>query len=65
MHGKGIFHRSDGTKYDGDWINGKMHGKGIFYKNTGHIEYEGDWINGEKCGKGVLYYFEDTKYDGE
>ena len=42
---------ADGTKYEGDMVNGKMHGRGIYTWANGN-QYEGDWVNGKMSGKG-------------
>ena len=36
---------SDGTIYDGDYMNGKWTGKGYYVFNGG--EYQGDFIDGK------------------
>lgn len=42
---------ADGTKYEGEMLNGKMHGTGIYTWANGN-QYEGDWVNGKMSGKG-------------
>ena len=44
MHGKGKYIYSDGSIYDGQWIDSKMHGKGIYiYPNQDR--YEGEFVD--------------------
>jgi hypothetical protein len=43
MHGRGVYHYSDGTIYDGAWLDGKMHGKGSFLYPNGN-RYEGEFV---------------------
>lgn len=38
FHGKGIYHFSNGDKYDGIFKQGKFHGFGIFYSYNGKSE---------------------------
>jgi hypothetical protein len=35
MHGKGSYHYTSGSFYDGDWENGKAHGKVNFFNIKG------------------------------
>jgi len=35
----------DGTKYTGDWKNGKAHGKGVKFLQNGTM-YDGTWDDG-------------------
>jgi hypothetical protein len=47
LNGKGVFTWSDGSKYEGDWKDGKRHGKGIHgihgYTWSDGSKFEGDW----------------------
>lgn len=36
----------DGTKYTGDWVNGKAHGLGVKVLPNGTV-YNGDWVDGK------------------
>jgi hypothetical protein len=56
----------DGSKYEGEWKNGKQHGRGVYYRSNGTIAYEGDFKNGKMHGYGVYYYDDDDdeKYEG-
>ena len=40
---------SDGSKYEGHWINDSANGKGRLIHGDGDI-YEGDWVN-DKIGR--------------
>ena len=54
--GKGKFLSStNGSEYEGDWINGKKHGKGIIVFKDG-ARYEGEFQNGSKHGIGTIIY---------
>lgn len=48
--GQGMFAFSNGTKYTGEFKDGKSHGKGIITDNKGNKTY-GYWENGVKNGK--------------
>lgn len=60
---KGTYLWEDGSKYTGEWTNGKRNGYGIFiYKNGSR--YEGNWVNDKKNGTGKLYIYEKSKFIG-
>jgi hypothetical protein len=42
MHGAGEYVWPDGSKYIGQYFEGKKHGRGKFYYKSGRI-YEGYW----------------------
>ena len=45
MDGPGVLTQQDGSKYDGEWKNGKKHGVGTLKEEDG-IEIEAIWVNG-------------------
>lgn len=60
---------SDGTKFEGHFINGVIDGSGIYYWDSNHY-YVGHWKNGKRWGYGIevfpngnklLRYFENEK----
>ena len=51
---------SDGSEYDGKWIDGKMHGRGKMVWANGRA-YDGEWRNGDAHGRGVFTYTLDGK----
>ena len=53
-----------GSRYIGEWKDGKEHGQGIFIWADGE-EYIGHWKNGEKHGQGTYTYPSGAKYVGE
>ena len=55
---------TDGSRYVGDFVNGKRHGKGTNYFADG-AQYEGDFKNGYMNGYGVMVYADGEKYEGE
>ena len=60
FHGKGIMKQSDGSVYDGEWMDGKRHGLGSYSLQKTH--YTGYWQEDFLEGKGELSrYFQDTK----
>ena len=46
-HGFGTLYWSDGSKFVGNWKNGKQNGKGVYYSTDG-TKIEGEWVNGKK-----------------
>lgn len=47
MNGRGTYHYSDGSVYEGSWVDSKMHGKGVYvYPN--HDRYEGEFADDMK-----------------
>ena len=53
-----------GSRYIGEWKDGKEHGQGIFIWANGD-EYIGHWNNGEKHGQGTYTYSNGEKYIGQ
>ena len=44
---------NDGSKYEGEWHEGKPNGKGKLILENGDT-YEGDWKDDQACGDGCL-----------
>ena len=62
MEGKKVYHKwSDGTVYQGDYVNNKKQGYGVYIWPNGK-KYLGNWINNEPHGNGV-YLIDDKKYN--
>ena len=55
---------SDGSYYEGDFVNGKFHGKGKYTWADGTY-YEGDFANGDFNGYGKRTYDDGAVYEGE
>ena len=55
---------TDGSRYYGDFVDGKRHGKGTNYFADG-AQYDGDFKNGYMNGYGLMVYADGEKYDGE
>lgn len=53
----------DGSKYSGEWFEGKANGKGVKVIPNG-ATYDGIWTNG-KFEKGKCTYADGKIYDGE
>lgn len=63
MSGRAAHMYPDGSKYIGQWRNGKRHGCGTFvYANGGR--FEGQWRDDKREGSGTLYLPDGTKYAG-
>lgn len=52
-HGKMMF--TDGSVYEGQWMNDQKNGMGIVHYPSGNI-YEGSFLNDQKEGFGKFYY---------
>ena len=50
LNGLGTLILSNGEKFLGSFVAGKVHGEGTFYKKNGEIEV-GFWKNNKFCGK--------------
>lgn len=53
----------DGSRFEGQWHDGRRHGKGHMKCENGDV-YEGEWLNGQPHGKGKLHA-KHSKYVGE
>ncbi len=53
--GKGIFAYPDGSRYEGNFLNGYPEGEGTFYYPNGDL-YAGSFAHGLKNGKGQMRY---------
>lgn len=53
-NGQGTYVYKDGSRYVGDFKDGRAHGEGICYYASGD-RYMGEWTNHNFNGKGVLY----------
>ena len=64
-HGLGICLRSDGTLYEGTWVNGKETGPGKLMFSDRKIIYSGDFLDGLFNGIGVYCFDNGDTYSGE
>lgn len=55
---------ADGTKYYGDWMNGKRHGLGKLVERNGYMYY-GWWENDMRHGQGEANYPDGSMFDGD
>ncbi|XP_047153536.1 phosphatidylinositol 4-phosphate 5-kinase 7-like isoform X2 [Vigna umbellata] len=62
-HGKGNYTWSDGTVYEGDWVDGKMTGKGVITWPRG-AKYEGEFSGGYLHGHGTFTHSTGCIYTG-
>ena len=46
----GIAHYPDGTRYEGQWLQGELHGFGVKLSNEGKVVAAGYWQNGSIQG---------------
>ncbi|HIP08694.1 MAG TPA: hypothetical protein EYG65_03065 [Rhodospirillales bacterium] len=54
-----------GTKYVGEWKDGKRHGQGTETSAILERKYVGDFNNGLPNGQGTFTYADGSKYVGE
>jgi len=54
----------NGTKYMGEWKDGKRHGQGTMTYHDGS-KFVGKWKDGRKNGQGTETYPSGRKYEGE
>ena len=60
----GTFQWSNGSKFQGQFLNGVFHGKGV-YNWANNKTYNGNWANGKMNGKGKFTYPDGSYYEGE
>lgn len=62
--GFGTYTWENGTKYVGEFKNGKFDGYGI-YEETDGYRYEGQWMNGQENGQAKIIYPNEDTFIGE
>lgn len=65
-HGKGIFIKADGSKYQGEFVDDRIEGRGYYIDSKGNF-YVGEFKNGQACGYGEILNHEikDYHYKGQ
>nr|KAG5708027.1 hypothetical protein BaRGS_025165 [Batillaria attramentaria] len=64
-HGHGKLVMSDGTYYEGQFVNGEINGHGFKYFSSSCCKYTGQFLNGEMHGHGVMQYKDESIYEGQ
>lgn len=64
FHGYGTLIKTDGSKFQGFWVNGILQNYGRFFTKNGDF-FEGGFINGIANGYGVYIHADGTQYKGE
>ena len=64
MDGNGTFTYSNGSKYEGEWKEGKQDGQGTLTSPSGY-KYEGEWKDGKPDGQGTEFFPDGIKGIGE
>ena len=67
-NGQGTYRWESGSKYVGEFKDGKTHGQGTFTWASGKPagdKYVGEFKNGKRDGKGTYTYANGDKYVGE
>ena len=62
--GKGRQSWSDGSLYEGQWVNGKANGLGRMIHSDGDV-YEGQWRDDKANGDGRYLHFDGAIYEGQ
>ncbi len=62
--GSGTYLKEDGSRYEGDFLNGKFHGRGRLMA-ADQLTYDGEWFAGNKNGAGTLRRPDGSTYVGE
>lgn len=63
-NGSGVYRFDDGSKYEGEFVNGRIGHKGIFYFANGD-KYLGEWMDQMRHGEGKLIYATGDVYTGQ
>lgn len=64
MEGSGKVILSDGSYYNGTFVDGKLNGKGIMSDREGNVLYVGDLKNNEIHGRGILSFPDKGMFEG-
>jgi len=62
-HGSGKCTWSDGSTYEGDWVDGEMTGKGLFIYSSGD-KYEGEFFRNCRHGNGTQTWKDEGSHIG-
>jgi len=62
-HGQGKYYAEDGSRYDGEWVNGAMDGRGKATFPDGG-SYNGQWKDGKMHGSGIFDFANGSRYEG-
>lgn len=61
--GKGKLIWSDGSMYEGWWMNNMTNGRGRLIHADGDV-YDGQWLNDKQHGYGQYFHVDGSKYEG-
>lgn len=64
-NGYGTFVDSQGSTYEGEWMDDLQHGYGCETWSQGKIKFEGNYMQGKKNGKGRYEWQDGSYYEGE
>ncbi len=74
-HGMGTYYWNDGSKFEGNWVNGVIHGNGLLTYSNNQGVYVGYWDNGirKECyglqclnnGQKLIGYWKNEIYRGK
>ena len=63
-HGRGIQVWTDGSRYEGYWVEDKAHGYGV-YTHIDGAKYEGNWKEDKQDGTGKESWPDGASYEGD
>lgn len=64
MTGQGIYKFSNGSLYEGQFLNGQFHGKGKLVDQFNGITIISDFSKGKPNGNGKIIYQDQSIYEG-
>ena len=64
-HGQGVYTEKDGSRYEGEFKQGKRHGYGVYTNVHDGSTYRGYWEDGMRHGYGELTYRQESDYYGK
>ena len=63
-NGYGILIKSDGSRYEGFFVNGQLNGRGRYFTSKGEF-FEGEFRSGTASGMGIFIHPDGNVYKGE
>ena len=60
-----MFVDSQGSTYEGDWLNDRQHGQGCETWEEGKVRFTGTYVDGIKEGHGRYDWSDSSHFEGE
>lgn len=64
FHGHGVYSYTNGSVYEGQWVDGRKQGQGKQMQPDGSV-YTGDWRDNQQHGQGRMRWVNGDSYDGQ